>query len=78
MSARTYARMQDGVVAEMLTTQNDISEMFVPSLTWIDVSSTPEVEAGWSFDGARFAAPVVTAPSGTNPTWSSSRARSLL
>jgi phage tail protein X len=67
MSTHAYARIQSGVVAELLTTADEISEMFVPSLTWIDLSATPEVAEGWTYDGAQFAAPVVSTTLSANP-----------
>jgi len=54
---KTYARIQDGVVAELLKTDGDITKMFVPSLIWIDVSSNTGIREGWRYDGKSFTAP---------------------
>lgn len=49
---RTYARIQDGVVFEFFATDGNISEMFHPSLVWIDVTEMePQPELGSRFDG---------------------------
>ena len=64
MPLRTYARIQDGRVAELLTTDGDILEMFNRALVWIDASSVPGIAEGWSFDGASFAPPLDPAPLG--------------
>ncbi len=54
---KTYARIQDGRVAELLKTDGDIANMFNPGLVWVDVSAHSEVGAGWLFDGTNFRAP---------------------
>ena len=36
---KTYARIQDGRVAELFATDGDITSMFNPALVWVDVSS---------------------------------------
>ena len=59
MTLKTYARVQDGIVAELMRTGAVISTLFHPGLTWIDVSGQPTVAEGWTFDGTRFA-PVAT------------------
>jgi hypothetical protein len=60
---KTYARIDNGVVAELLHTDKDIRSMFNPALVWVDVSAQPEVTEGWSFDGSHFAPP--SEPAGT-------------
>lgn len=59
---RTYARIQDGQVVELLSTDKDITTLFHPSLRWIDVTEQPGVAVGWFHDGRTAAAPVATAP----------------
>ncbi len=59
---RTYARIQDGRIAELLQTDGDITAMFNPALVWIDVTSQPNVAEGWEFDGSSFAAPAPVTP----------------
>lgn len=54
---RTYARMQNGIVAEVLKTDGDITRMFNPALVWVDISSQADVVEGWHFDGTNFTAP---------------------
>jgi hypothetical protein len=59
---RLYARIQDGVVAELLATDGDITTMFNPALLWVDISSRPEISAGWQLDGTEFIAPSPAPP----------------
>lgn len=56
----TYARIQDGIVAELYTPLQGVSiaTCFAPGLVWIDVTSQPNVAPGWTYDGSTFAAPV--------------------
>ena len=68
MATRTYARIQDGLVAEILATDGDILGMFHPSLLWLDVTSQPDVSTGWSFDGTYFARPDVAQALSPPPT----------
>ena len=59
---KTYARIQDGLVAELLATEQDITSMFNPALTWIDVSSRADIGSGWRFDGTDFTPPIPSTP----------------
>lgn len=54
---KTYARIQDGLVAELMTTGSDVTQMFHPSLIWIDVSADTPIKEGWRFDGKGFSPP---------------------
>ena len=54
---RTYARIQNGTVVELLKTEGDITAMFNPALVWVDVSSQTDVSEGWQFDGTHFTPP---------------------
>jgi len=65
---RTYARIQDGMVAELLRTDGDITKMFNAALVWMDVSSQPDVAEGWRVAGENFAPPVVALPLAPAPT----------
>ncbi len=65
---KTYARVQDGLIAELLKTDGDITSMFNPSLAWVDVSSHPDVTEGWSFDGKDFTPPPAPPPAPSAPT----------
>jgi hypothetical protein len=64
----TYARIQNGIVAELFTPPAGvpIAACFHPALTWVECDSTPGVAVGWTAaetSGAwSFAAPVVPAP----------------
>ena len=59
---RTYARIHDGRVAEILKTEGDIKAMFHPSLAWVDITAQPNVVEGWHFDGTKFTAPPAAPP----------------
>ena len=54
---RTYVRIQDGLVAEILETDLDITQLFVPTLVWVDISSQPGIRDGWRYDGKGFVPP---------------------
>jgi len=68
MTMRTYARIQSGIVAELLRTNGDIKSMFHSSLTWVDVSARPDVAEGWHFDGTSFSRPAPVAAQAPAPT----------
>jgi hypothetical protein len=67
----TFARIQDGIVAEALFTPPDgvpIADCFAPGLFWVDVTGVaPTPEPGWTATeaggGWSFAAPVIPPPS---------------
>lgn len=59
MSEKKYARIENGLVAELLVTDGNISEMFVPGIVWIDVSSVRNVSEGWRFEGGQFIQPAL-------------------
>lgn len=54
---RTYARIHADVVAELFTTAGNIGDLFSPFLAWVDVTDTPEVAVGWTYDGGQLKAP---------------------
>jgi hypothetical protein len=54
---KTYARINNGIVAELLETDGDITGMFHSALVWVDISSQAGVKEGWQFDGTNFTAP---------------------
>jgi len=72
---RTYARIQNGVVAETLKTGSDITKMFNPALVWVDVTSQAQVREGWHFDGTQFSPPAEPAPPAPMPTIGELRAQ---
>lgn len=58
---RTFARIQDGRVVELVITCSDISTMFHPALMWVDASSVAGVAEGWTYDGLVFSKSVTLA-----------------
>lgn len=65
----TYARLADGVVYELLTTDGDITEMFPPGMEWIALGERDsDVAQGWVYDAATevFSAPVPPVPTPEN------------
>jgi len=50
-----FARVKDGAVAELLTTDLDITKLFHPTLEWVEVTSP--VHVGWLQQGASFVPP---------------------
>lgn len=65
---RTYARIQNGLVVELLKTDSDIAKLFPPELVWVDVSGQPNVKDGWRYDGKSFTAPSTVPPAAPLPT----------
>ena len=65
---KTYARIQDGLIAELLKTDSDITNMFNPALFWVDVSSHADIAEGWHFDGTNFTPPPAPPPAAPLPT----------
>ena len=59
---KTYARIQDGRVAELFATDDDITKMFHRDITWVNVSMVQDVAVGWGYDGQRFALPPTPVP----------------
>jgi hypothetical protein len=60
---KTFARIQNGAVAELFATDADIGQLFAPALLWVDVTDLPGVVQGWLYDGSVFTAPPpVSAP----------------
>jgi len=44
---KTYARIANNAVAELLTTASDPGVLFHPLLQWIDVTAQPNVQIGY-------------------------------
>ncbi len=65
---KTYARLSQGCVVELLTTSQNVSMLFHPSLQWVEVTKNPPL-VGWlqQQDGS-FSAPTPPAPSLQPPT----------
>jgi hypothetical protein len=72
---KTYARIQDGLIAELLQTNGDITSMFNRALVWVDISSQPNVGEGWHFDGTKFTPPSPSPAIALVPTLPELRAR---
>ena len=71
---RTYARIHTGAVAELLSTDADITHLFHPSLQWVDVTGQ-HLEVGWVATGQGFAAPPPPPPQPAQPTLAQLQAR---
>lgn len=65
---KTFARIQDGRVAELLTASVNPVKLFHPTLLWVDISGLPNVTVGWRFDGVRFAEPPQQPPPSAKPS----------
>lgn len=48
---KTYARIENGVVVELFTTDGNMAEMFHPDLIWEDVTNAAGVKEGWKKSG---------------------------
>jgi hypothetical protein len=57
-----YARIQDGFVAELFATDDDIRTLFNPALVWIPIPDGEAVAEGWTHSDGVFAAPPVVPP----------------
>jgi hypothetical protein len=64
---KTYARIQDGAVAELLIADPDITGRFNPALVWVDVSTVIGIAPGWRQEISGFAPPPA-APAPEAPT----------
>jgi len=53
VSTKTYARIENDTVVELLKTDGDIAAMFHRDLHWIDVTGEAGVAYGWRHDGKR-------------------------
>ena len=52
-----YARVEQGVVRELLETEQQIEELYHPDLLWVDVADMQGVYPGWVVGDAGFAPP---------------------
>lgn len=52
-----YARVEQGVVRELLETDQRIEELYHPDLLWVDIQDTPDVRPGWIVGHEGFAPP---------------------
>ena len=53
----TYARVEQGVVRELLETEQRIEELYHPDLLWVNIRDVPEVRPGWIMGDEGFAPP---------------------
>lgn len=53
----SYARIENGAVAELFETDRDISEMFHPSLQWVLVPEGTDIECEWIYANGSFSPP---------------------
>ena len=58
---KTYARLENHVVAEIINTTGDIAKLFHPSLVWVDVTGKG-VQVGWVQNSNGSFAPPPTPP----------------
>lgn len=58
---RTYARIADGVVAELVATSEPVAELFHPSLDFVDATGS-EAGVGWLWTGSAFMPPLPPQP----------------
>ena len=72
--APTYARVQNGVVVELLATGQPIAALFHAAVPWVPVPAGQAVLAGWTWDGHAFAPPAPPPP----PTLAQAAAAALL
>jgi hypothetical protein len=60
---RSYARIDDGVVVELVSTAEDITTLFHPDVVWVDITDLAErPKVHWSFDGEKCAQPIQPLP----------------
>ena len=58
---KTYARVDAGVVAELLRTEANPAKLFHPSLRWMEVTD-PAIEIGWTEVSSGFVPPPPAEP----------------
>jgi len=64
---KTYARVENRIVAEIVTTAENIGSLFHPSLQWVDVTGQA-IQVGWvQSENGTFALPPPTAPASPTP-----------
>ncbi|MBB6153856.1 hypothetical protein HDC30_001064 [Pseudomonas sp. JAI115] len=70
---KTYARIVNNTVAELISTDGNMADMFHPDLLWVDITDvTPTPQIDWNANfgtlGWVFTAPEVAAPNNTLTT----------
>lgn len=56
---KNYARIDRSLVAELLSTDGDITEMFHTDLIWVEVSDGESPQVGWGYVDQEFVAPAM-------------------
>jgi hypothetical protein len=54
---KSYARIDNGSVAELFDTDAKITDLFAPGLVWIEIPEGSYVTTGWSYSDGSFSAP---------------------
>jgi len=55
-----YARIDNGSVAEIFETEQDITQLFHPDLIWVDITNVePSPEYGWKYNSKKFSQPQI-------------------
>ena len=55
-----YARIDNGSVAEIFETEQDITKLFHPDLIWVDITNVdPSPEYGWIYKAKKFSKPQI-------------------
>lgn len=54
---KNYARIDESIVVELLSTDGDITEMFHPDLIWVEIFDDTFPAIGWSFQDGVFSPP---------------------
>jgi hypothetical protein len=49
--------VEDGRVAEIISTAQDIKKLFHPGIGWIPANGVAGLSVGWAWDGAHFTSP---------------------
>jgi len=49
-----YARIYNGAVAELFSTDGDITQMFTPDIVWIPLPDNSTVSVGWLYSNGSF------------------------
>ena len=63
-----YARVEHGVVRELVETDRRIEELYHPGLFWVDTQNMPGVQEGWTAGQEGFAPPEPDKVAPTLPT----------
>ena len=59
---KTFARIEQGAVAELFATDHDVASLFHPSLKWVDVTGNAAAQIGWvMLPSGELAAPAASA-----------------